>query len=58
MPVLFEITNLDEDGWNYFILDSKDYSLFDYEKEVLLLSGDWFNIVDISEKEHENMLKY
>jgi hypothetical protein len=47
VPVLFEITNLDEDGWNYFILDSKDYSLFDYEKEVLLLSGDWFNIVDI-----------
>ena len=49
VPVLYQITNLDEDGWHYFKLDSKEYSLFPYEQEVLLLNGLYFEIIEISE---------
>ena len=39
IPVLYQIQNLDEDGWNYFKLDNADYSLFPNEQEVLLDNG-------------------
>ena len=31
VPVLYQIFNLSADGWNYFKLDTPDYSLFSYE---------------------------
>ena len=49
VPVLYQISNLREDGWYYFKLDSKEYSLFPYEQEVLLLTGSKFEIIEISE---------
>ena len=53
VPVLYQIHNLDKDGWNYFKLDNLDYSLFPKEQEVLLLTGSCFEIIEISEKEHQ-----
>ena len=49
VPVLYQISNLDDDGWDYFKLDSEEYSLFPYEQEVLLLTGRSFEIIEISE---------
>ena len=49
VPVLYQISNLDEYGWYYFKLDSEEYSLFPYEQEVLLLTGLSFEIIEISE---------
>ena len=49
VPVLYQIHNLREDGWEYFKLDTAEYSLFPYEQEVLLLTGAEFDIIDISE---------
>ena len=48
VPVLYQINNLQEDGYDYFKLDS-NYSLFPHEEEVLLRNGLWFEIIDISE---------
>jgi len=45
---LFEITNLNKNGWAYFNLDSKDYTLFPDEKEVLIRTGCIFYILEIS----------
>jgi hypothetical protein len=50
VPVLYQIDNLDKDGWYYFKLDNSDYSLFPKEQEVLLLTGTSFEIIQISEK--------
>ena len=49
VPVLYQIHNLDEDGFNYFKLDNADYSLFPNEQEVLLYTGSEFVIIEISE---------
>ena len=49
VPVLYQISNLSEDGYHYFKLDNADYSLFPYEQEVLLYTGLYFRIIDISE---------
>ena len=49
VPVLYQINNLDEDGYRYFKLDNADYSLFPYEQEVLLMTGIYFNILEISD---------
>ena len=49
VPVLYQISNLDEYGLAYFKLDSKEYSLFPYEQEVLLITGLNFEIIEISE---------
>ncbi|MFN9899750.1 MAG: hypothetical protein ACK55Z_13370 [bacterium] len=53
VPVLYQIHNLDEFGFDYFKLDNLDYSLFPNEQEVLLITGSKFRIIEISEKEHE-----
>ena len=58
VPVLYQINNIDENGWNYFRLNMKVYSLFDNEKEILFYSGKSFVIIDISENEDESGLKY
>ncbi len=47
VPVLYQIHNLDKDGYYYFKLDNADYSLFPYEQEVLLLTGLEFKIIEI-----------
>jgi len=39
VPVLYQIHNLDEYGYDYFKLDNLDYSLFPNEQEVLLRTG-------------------
>ena len=39
VPVLYQIHNLDEDGYEYFKLDNLDYSLLSNEQEVLLYPG-------------------
>ena len=49
VPVLYQIHNLDEDGYEYFKLDNLDYSLFPNEQEVLLTAGENFEIIEISE---------
>ena len=49
VPVLYQIFNLNKDGWDYFNLDNADYSLFPYEQEVLLLTGSSFEIIELSE---------
>ena len=49
VPVLYQIHNLDELGWSYFKLDNLDYSLFPNEQEVLLCTGRYFEIIEISE---------
>ena len=52
VPVLYQIHGLSE-NWlgnlNYFKLDNLDYSLFPNEQEVLLLTGRYFEIIEISE---------
>ena len=42
VPVLYQIYNLSENGWDYFKLDNLDYSLFPNEQEVLLYTGSRF----------------
>ena len=49
VPVLYQIHNLDQDGFWYFKLDNADYSLFPNEQEVLLVTGSYFEIIEISE---------
>ena len=49
VPVLYQIHNLREDGFDYFKLDNLDYSLFPNEQEVLLFTGSSFEIIEISE---------
>ena len=49
VAVLYQINNLDEDGFLYFKLDNSDYSLFPYEEEVLLRTGTNFEIIEILE---------
>ena len=49
VPVLYQINNLDKNGWKYFKLDSEEYSIFPYEQEVLLFTGSAFEIIKISE---------
>ncbi len=53
VPVLYQINNLNKDGFYYFKLDNTDYSLFPYEEEVLLNTGSCFTILEISEEEHQ-----
>ena len=31
VPVLYEIYNLNKDGFNYFMLDDEDYTFFLYD---------------------------
>ena len=54
VPVLYQINGLRKifAYCNYFRLDSKDYTIFPNEKEVLLRIGLKFKIIDISEKIH------
>ena len=49
VPVLYQINNLDEDGFFYFKLDSEEYTLFPQMQEVLLANNISFNIIEISE---------
>ena len=49
VPVLYQIHNLNEGGLDYFKLDNLDYSLFPNEQEVLLVTGECFEIIEISE---------
>ena len=53
VPVLYQIHNLDERGDYYFKLDNADYSLFSCEEEVLFDTRLYFEIIEISEKEHK-----
>lgn len=53
VPVLYQITNLSQKGWNYFELDSLEYSMFPIEQEVLFCSGSSFEIEEISEEFNE-----
>ncbi len=57
VPVLYQINNLADDGYCYFRLNNADYSLFPYEQEVLLVTGLYFTIHEISEEYHMG-LKY
>jgi hypothetical protein len=41
VSILYQINNLSEDGSFFFKLD-EDYSIFPYEKEVLLSTGSNF----------------
>ncbi len=50
VSVLFKISNLDENGFDYFKLDCKEYAMFPKEDEVLLVTGTPFKILEISEK--------
>ena len=58
MPVLYQIYNLDEKGFQYFKLDNEEYSLFPKEQEVLLFTGAKFEIIEITEKDHEGLKYY
>jgi len=49
VPVLYQIHYLNERGYEYFKLDNADYSLFPNEQEVLLDTGSYFEIIEISE---------
>ena len=49
VSVLYQISNLDKYGNYYFKLDNAEYSLFPSEQEVLLLTGCYFDIIDITE---------
>ena len=49
VSVLYQISNLDKDGYCYFKLDNAEYSLFPYEQELLLWTGCQFDIIEISE---------
>jgi len=46
---LYKISNLDEIGFDYFKLDSKEFAMYPIEEEVLLVAGTKFKIIDISE---------
>ena len=47
VSVLYEISNLDEKGFNYFKLDNKEYAMYPHEDEVLLVNGLPFKILEI-----------
>ena len=47
VPVLYQIYNLNEDGMCYFKLDNEEYSLFPFEQEVLIFTGEYFHIIKI-----------
>ena len=50
VPVLYQIHNLEEclfGTLDYFKLDNLDYSLFPNEQEVLLITGECFEIIEI-----------
>ena len=49
VPVLYQINGIRSDGYDYFRLNMKEYATFLNEKEVLFISGEYFNIIDISE---------
>ena len=49
VPVIYQITGLSENGFSYFQMDSKEYTPFLNDKEVLLATGLPFYIIDISE---------
>ncbi len=49
VPVLYQIHYLNKDGLEYFKLDNAEYSLFPNEQEVLLKTGSWFEIIEISD---------
>ena len=49
VPVLYQIHNLSEIGFDYFKLDSEDYTLFPNEQEILLRNDLPFEIIEISE---------
>ena len=50
-PLLLQIYGLRELG--FFALDNADYSLFSYERELLIRDGSSFKIRDIQEITHE-----
>ncbi len=54
VPVLYQINGLLEVGYKHFKLDNADYSLFLYEQEILLIAGSEFEILEISEEEHQS----
>ena len=56
--VLFEISNLNQNGLHYFVLEGQDYTVFPSEKEFLLQTGMSFDIHQISEEENEYGHKY
>ena len=58
VPILFQFSNLDDNGMFYFQLDSDDYSIYPDEKEVLLDTGMRFDIIKISKHVHECGLTY
>ena len=47
--MLYQINNLNDEGFDYFKLENSDYSLFPNEQEFLLKTGSKFHIVEISE---------
>ena len=49
VPVLYQISNLFYNRLGYFQMDNECYSIFSYEKEVLLITGSNATITDISE---------
>jgi len=50
-PLLLQIYGLERE--NFFALDNADYSLFSYERELLIMDGTPFNILDIQEITHQ-----
>ncbi len=58
ISVLYQISGLNEDGYRYFRLDTKEYSNFPYEKEVLLRTGQKFQILQISQEKHDDWGEY
>ena len=50
-PLLFQIYGLKYQ--NFFALDNADYSLFSYERELLIYDGTPFRIEDIQEITHD-----
>jgi hypothetical protein len=48
IPVLYQISNINEKGKYYFKLDNAYYLLFPYEQEVLLLTDNNSKIHEIS----------
>ena len=49
IPLLYQISNINEKGKYYFKLDNVNYLLFLYEQEVLLLTDSNSKIHKISE---------
>ena len=47
VSVLYQISDLNVNGYHNFKLDNAEYSLFPYEQEVLLRTGLNFDIIDI-----------